>query len=471
MIELLNICGFEAQELESELPRIKKAFDRMGITKEDIERAKQRLSTYYDVELTGIRKILRLCILDLVNLVMAREDGKTIIVYGYMSLVFRALLLVFMSKSREAHFAMPYQVSQIVLGCVFGKLNPIMEEAERMWLRSGVFSHCANLKTVVGLMESNLIPKPDFIVTSGYLCDTAPKTADLLQELYDIPIFYQDTCQDRLYKDYPYAKGPLELFSKNLRRSVGEIQEAVGVEITDDFIWEVLSAQGKLSSSLGRLQDLLENSDPMPISPTHDVLIMALRQLSRSSDDMEEIIDAVDTLYEEVLERVNRGVGVVDKGSPRVLAVLPPHSTDPRLEHLICETGIALVSQELGLYPPDGRHRPSEGGKSEDPYMEISLPLLSSLASNTLGGRISILKGACERLNVDGVLIRSHVGCRHVAGDVILIKNAITNELGIPALLLEWENFDPRVFDHEQYRYRRDLELFKTMLTSGNKKT
>jgi ribosomal protein S30 len=31
-------------------------------------------------------------------------------------------------------------------------------------------------------------------------------------------------------------------------------------------------------------------------------------------------------------------------------------------------------------------------------------------------------------------------------------------------LTLEWENFDPRVYNHEQYKRR--LELFKVMLSS-----
>jgi hypothetical protein len=43
MIELLRLCGYEAQEIESDLPRVEKAFNRLGITAEDIERAKQRL--------------------------------------------------------------------------------------------------------------------------------------------------------------------------------------------------------------------------------------------------------------------------------------------------------------------------------------------------------------------------------------------------------------------------------------------
>ena len=44
MIELLEMCGFEADEVETELPRIEKAFTKLGITADDIERGKQRLT-------------------------------------------------------------------------------------------------------------------------------------------------------------------------------------------------------------------------------------------------------------------------------------------------------------------------------------------------------------------------------------------------------------------------------------------
>ena len=76
MIELLKMCGFEADEVETELPRIEKAFSKLGITAEDIERGKQRLTKYYDIELKGVRKIFRLCVLELVNSLLVREEGK-----------------------------------------------------------------------------------------------------------------------------------------------------------------------------------------------------------------------------------------------------------------------------------------------------------------------------------------------------------------------------------------------------------
>jgi benzoyl-CoA reductase/2-hydroxyglutaryl-CoA dehydratase subunit BcrC/BadD/HgdB len=64
---------------------------------------------------------------------------------------------------------------------------------------------------------------------------------------------------------------------------------------------------------------------------------------------------------------------------------------------------------------------------------------------------------------VDGVLDRYHVGCRAVVGDALIIEQAIQKELGIPVLVLEWENFDPRVYNHEQFKSR--FEAFKTMMT------
>jgi benzoyl-CoA reductase/2-hydroxyglutaryl-CoA dehydratase subunit BcrC/BadD/HgdB len=75
---------------------------------------------------------------------------------------------------------------------------------------------------------------------------------------------------------------------------------------------------------------------------------------------------------------------------------------------------------------------------------------------------VNLILDGCRRYGIDGVLDHFHVGCRAVASDALLIRDAVMKELGIPVLLLEWENFDPRVFQYEQYRTK--LELFKAMI-------
>jgi benzoyl-CoA reductase/2-hydroxyglutaryl-CoA dehydratase subunit BcrC/BadD/HgdB len=456
MNELLKLCGFETQEIEVELLRIQRAFDRLGITTEDIERGKQRLTKYYDVELEGIRKALRLCVREVIDSVLAREEGKKGIFYGFMAPGFETIGSALVSISKEVFSAHHSWALQIVVGCIFGNIIPILEAAEKKWLKAGVVAHCANVKTLLGPIALDLFPKPDLMVTAGFLCETSSKTIDLLHELYDIPIYCYDTCIDREFKEYSEAtKRVVALAAKSLRRLVTRIQEIAGFGITDDMLWEAINTRRKLGDAVHKLKDLVASSDPLVLSPTHDNIWMCLNSLTLNMDGLSEAIDAVNTLYEELQERVEKKVGVVEKGAPRIMAILPAGQTDPRLEHLACDVGLAIVASDLDFSVPYGE-------TPKDPYMEIVIALQNSL-NTSLPRRIPLLIEGCKSFNVDGVLNRYHMGCRSVAGDALVIQNAVKKELGIPVLLLEWENFDPRVYDHEEYRRR--LEVFKAMMT------
>jgi hypothetical protein len=456
MNELLKLCGFEAQEIEQELPRVQKAFDRLGITAEDIERGKQRLTKYYDMELEGIRKAFRLCLREVIDSVLAREEGKKKIISGFMIPGFETIGIALKSKSKEVYTAHHSWAILLVVGCIFDKMVPILEAAEKKWLKAGAVAHCGNLKTLLGLVTLDLIPRPDLMLTSGFLCETAPKTLNLLHELYGIPVCCWDTCQDKGSGDYSdETSRAVDLAAKSLRRLVERCQEVVGFPITDDMLWEALEARSKFDNDLRKLQHLIHSSDPLPLSPTHDNLWMILSSLTFRIDELPVAIDAVNTVYKEIQERVNKGQGAMEKGAPKVLGALFAHHSDPRLEHLASELGIAVVVDS-----PTSLIRYE--GKRQDPYKVMSQDLGEGLSAGfTI--KIPMQMKRCKRLNIDGVLDRFHVGCRAVAGDALVIQNAVEKELGIPVLLLEWENFDPRAYNHEQFKRR--LEVFKTMMT------
>jgi benzoyl-CoA reductase/2-hydroxyglutaryl-CoA dehydratase subunit BcrC/BadD/HgdB len=456
MIELLKLCGFKEQEIDSELPRVEKAFNKLGINAEDIQRAKQRLIKYYDIELEGLRKVFRLCVREMVAAMLVRDEGKQKVIYGFMMPGIDLLGSALISKSSDVFSIHHSWAFHIVVGCIFGKIVPIIEEAEKKWLKAGIVAHCANVKTLVGPIALGLFPKPDLLVTAGFACETSPKTLDLLHELYDIPVWYVDTCQDRESKEYPEpARRIAGLTAKSMRMLSHRIQEIVGFEITDEMLLEVQEAKGKLDMALRRLRDLVESNDPLPLSPTHENIWMCLNALTLSIDGIAEAAEAINTLYEELRERVDKGLGVVEKGAPRVLAILPAGQTDPRLEHLACEVGIAIVAIDMTLMAPFQE-------TSEDPYVRFGFASQQHSLGFTLRGRISLIIEGCKKLKIDGVLDRFHAGCRNVAADAQIIEEAVKKELGIPVLLLDWENFDPRVYAHEGYKRR--LEMFKTMM-------
>lgn len=464
MIELLKLCGYEESEIELEILRVERVFQKLGITNEDIERAKQRLTKYYDVELLGVRKMLGMYLRDVVNLVLAREEGKTKIIYAIMAEGFDLIASAFGSKSKEVFVAWPESLFEIVYGpTFFDKIIPVLEAAEAQWLKAGVVSHCGNVKMLVGLIAMDLIPKPDMLIASGFLCDTAPKTVDLLHEFGNVPMAYFGTCLDRELNEPPEAeKKRLVLAAKHMRELIEKMQDVLGIKISDDDIWAQLDAKKNLRSNMARLHDVLDRNDRPPISETHGSIIFLLARLAANWTNVPRLIDTTNILYSELEDRVNKGIGVVEKGAPRILALVPASFTDPRLEYLIEELGMS-VTTEIDLFWPDGRRAPSPE-KSSDPYITLCAYLHDS-KTRKLTDRIRIITEACRRLKIDGVLCRSHVGCRTIAGDIIIIKDVIKKELGLPAIILESESFDPRVYNHELFK--RKLELFKMMLDSG----
>lgn len=243
MLELLKLCGYEAKEMESEVPRVKKAFTKLGITDQDVSRAKQRLKTYYDIELKGIQKLFGLFVKEWVNLLLAKEEGKQKIIYGCMAPNFEVIGSALRSNSKEVFALVPNPAFMVVLGCIFDKFVPILEAAEQLWVKSGLVSHCAMVKTRVGLFALNWVPRPDLLITSGSLCETSPKANDLIGELYNIPTCYYDTVQDRELWEYPDSKRAVQLSVKGMRRMVQRIQEEVGFEITDEMLREVFHAK------------------------------------------------------------------------------------------------------------------------------------------------------------------------------------------------------------------------------------
>jgi hypothetical protein len=465
MIEFLKICGFDSSDVESELPRVQRAFDKLGITAEDVERGKQRLTEYYNTELQGIQKILRLTVRETVNLALAREEGKKKIIYSFMAPVMEQIGGALMSASREVYMTVLTDLIQTIFGCIFGKIIPTLEAAEKRWLKSGAVAHCGNVKTFAGIIASELIPAPDLLITSGFLCETAPKTVNLLGELYNIPAFSVNSALDREDGELEPPKRITNLLAKSFRRLTEKIGEITGVSITDGMLRDALYARRELDNTVIKIQDLIEYSDPLPISTTYDALVRYLgRHVPFSNHDLPDAIDALNTLYEELQERVSKGVGVIEKGAPRILAFTPSHYTDPRPEHLMVQAGIATVGTAFGLCPPDGRRRSLSTSVVKDPYEAISIGTQNSLPDQPLKIRIATLIGACQRLNIDGILDRYHVGCRTIAGDAIIIEDALSKQLGVPVLIQAFDDFDPRSYDEEQFK--RKLEVFKTMITS-----
>ena len=149
-----------------------------------------------------------------------------------------------------------------------------------------------------------------------------------------------------------------------MRRAAEELGSLVGFRLEDNMVREVLRVRAEYGSAIERVRTLLRGSDPVPLGSTHENLLAWLPPVAMSIDGLRRATEAVNTLHHELEERVERGIGVTKKGAPKILGILPSHHSDPRLEQLINELGMAVVGVDFELRRPQAAGL----GETDDPY-------------------------------------------------------------------------------------------------------
>jgi benzoyl-CoA reductase/2-hydroxyglutaryl-CoA dehydratase subunit BcrC/BadD/HgdB len=461
--ELLELCGFAPEEIETEMPRVEKAFQMLGLTAEDIARGKGRIRRYFDHESLGVRELLGVSIKELVDLVLAKGEKKKLL-YPTVPTLVTEVFTAAMLHSEEVHPANPGIIFMLTMGAIFDKLDHILEAAERLWLAPGE-GHCGYAQTELGLNALGLIPKASLCVATGFPCDELSKSHELLSEVFGIPMHWVNRCQDRDWQEPMNSRREIEFLTSEVERVIKKVGEAVGFELTEEML---VKAERYLASGTaleGEVLALFKSSDPPPASSTI-VPHLHLAAMATTRRAKEEGARATATLLEELRHRGSQGIGPVPKGAPRILEEVWPNYSDPGVTRLLEELGLAVVVFESELYEPDGRLSPDI--RRFDRFAER---MAARTAQRSYFGnyriRANAIIGACNRFDLDGIFWFNHPPCRYYGTDAWLIKDIVRKELDIPFLIVEGDFFDPRPYSLEQLRPK--LETFAEM-AKGYKK-
>jgi benzoyl-CoA reductase/2-hydroxyglutaryl-CoA dehydratase subunit BcrC/BadD/HgdB len=454
--ELFKLCGFEPEEIEKERPRIDKAFQKAEIEREDIERAESRVRQYFDTTSLGVKKSLRIWMEQLLDLVLAKEEGKKIVYPAYPTVPF--LTVAMNLASEEVYCQTPEMVLDVVMGQIFGKLDPILEAAEVHGMPPGL-AMCSLNQARVGGIVKGIIPIPDLLLGTGFFCDQTPKTDDFIHEVYGVPMVIMDGCMDSSWDEFPeISPRRIKALATELRRAVEESQELLGIKITEEVLEKSSADFVRLWTALFGLWEFLK-ADPMPISLT-DLGPIWWAATTTERRGMREGFRAIAELTKEAKRRVDEGRGVVEKGAPRVL-ILCHQATDPRVMRMFEEAGFAVPTTALM-----GVTTSQATSYVETKYTtweeRVANILLSHGLYHSTSGLIHRYRELCKTWNLDGVLNFYHFSCRPYCITPLLIKKAIEEDPGIPVLSLEGDMWDTRDYSAEALKTR--AETFAEML-------
>ena len=451
---LLRICGFEDREIEVQRPKIAKVCYKIGIRPQEMKTVEDRVKSTLDIELLGVRKLLRAWILELFDLMLAKDEGKTIVYYGYPSIQGPGMAIKAASAG-NLYIGCPDVVIAHTVGLIFDKLTPLLEAAEAGGLPSG-HALCSLQQIRNGALALDIIPVPDLVIASSYYCDMGSKADELLHEIYGHRAIYIDGSMDSRWDEYPqYDSERIKFFGAQINKLFANVSEIIGIDVTRESLTKAMKISRGLYSSLGRLTHLMM-ADPMPVSGVASGMAVNLAAAS-TGRSMTEGPEAIDILCRDVQERIDKGVGVVEKGAPRVLN-FAQHFSDTGITRMMEEAGLA-VAASIVTVPPPKRDSTLEFDNIGE---ELAEAAMRGGAFHSTYGFAKRFAEAVKTLKMDGVIWGYQFNCRPMAIGSHLFKQIIEEESGVPTLSLEMDIYESRTFGSEALRTR--VEAFAEIL-------
>jgi len=450
--ELLELCGFSPEEAEKEGSRVDRAFQIAGISAEDVKQAEARIKRYYDIELTGMRKLLGVWLKEFVDAVLSKEEGKKVLYYSFPPVSHFAAAMALMSP--EVYAVVPELLVEFVLGAMFGKIRPVLEEAEKYWLPPG-HGHCPMLQARLGSLLKGIFPVPDLLVPSCIACEQAPETDEIIAELFDVPVAHVDSRGDSQGENWPYVEPwRIQYMVAELKDAAKMIEKVTGHEMTDEVIVRGIAGFNSMGGYISKIQ-MLRKKEPQPLS-MKDFHLLSETRTTCGRRAIQEGPEAAAILVKEIEQRVNRGIGVMEKGAPRVAIIIADYENPSQIA-VIEKAGLNAILSSTEITEAE-RAKPTP----KDVWEQIADAALSRPSRHSAMAFIKVIKSLSREYEVDGVILASLARCRVYCVFPLKTKEVIEAELGIPAIAPEHDPWDSREFTPELFRSR--VEPFAEML-------
>ncbi|MCK4285500.1 MAG: 2-hydroxyacyl-CoA dehydratase [Candidatus Lokiarchaeota archaeon] len=313
---------------------------------------------------------------------------------------------------------------------------------------------CSYFKTNVGSVLNNAemsdggTRKPTFMLSSDVICDTHVNWFQVQSErmggvphfTIDIPHVVSNTNnrQKEYFKNY---------IKEQLWELLDFITNVTGNEYNEERAREV--AQN--SYEMGKIwQNIFElrKSIPCPVS-TRDTFGGLFPLFTMTG--LKSPIKLYNRMYKEAKERVNNGIGALEKEEFRLAFLGIPFWYNLRFFSNL-ERWNAIICYETYVYAFSKYTNPKITREMviKNPVESMAELILSFWYVYDLQTRFNELKKTVKDWNLDGIIMHSNLSCRPNACNMYDLKRKLMDEADIPSLIITSDMNDPRKMNETQ---------------------
>ena len=305
---------------------------------------------------------------------------------------------------------------------------------------------CSFYRIATGLTLKDWFPKPDLIISSSQLCDGSTKFFHNVSKYYNCGHYLIDTPY------YDNLNSQKYLISQ-LKEIAHKIAEITGKQLDNKRLNYAFDLSNQTREYIIKISKLRENI-PSPLSGW-DAMAYILYMFF-SSLGTERGWEFYRTLYQEIKEKVDQGIGAIKEERHRILWL---HQIRPYYQNEIMQNlreNRAVISFEEVSYVYWSVLDPQR------PWESLAQKITSNFGIGPIERRIKTVYDLVKRYKVDGVIHFSQRGCRQSCGGAYIIKDFLQKK-GVPMLIMDGDGADYRNYSKGQTRTR--IEAFLEMLS------
>ena len=335
---------------------------------------------------------------------------------------------------------------------IFGLSATYCQEAEELGLSRDV---CAVHRCGVGLacgkerdpIFAGSFAEPDLVVGSNFPCMSMSRSFLNVADHFGVPSHFVDAPINTWGRSIP--DHAVRYYAEQLRGLVRFLEEH-GHTFDEDRLKEEVAFTKRLNEIMDEV-DVYKRASPMPIKAYDNVIAstapIALPKAYRT-------VDIIERYRDELKERVEEGVGVVDNERLRLMWIGMPPLCDFKLLNYPERHGAVVVKSMLEYLT--GFTLDPALIDPEEPFESLARAQLTSPANPTIGGTIDYFVQAAKDYRVDGVINVVKRTCGLLPGMQRLTKEAIWEAAGVPSLVFDLDGVDEREYDAEATKAQLD---------------
>ncbi|MEE9167512.1 MAG: 2-hydroxyacyl-CoA dehydratase family protein [Candidatus Neomarinimicrobiota bacterium] len=303
------------------------------------------------------------------------------------------------------------------------------------------------LTRAYGLKE---VPKPDLIVFNTNQCREVEDWFTFFAGEFDSPIhgIHPPRHLDRI------REPEIELVVRQLGDLISTCERVSGTQFDEDRFGEVVS----LSKEGTRLwQEVLQTArtHPSPLTFFDGTIHMGPIVLLRGT---QECVDYYQVLLSELKERMEKGVGAVEKEQCRIFwDGMPVWGRLRALADLFHDNRAAVIASTYcnsWIF---------DSFDEKDPMESLALAYTQIFINRSEQAKLSMLKQWISDFDIDGVIFHNAKTCFNNSNTRFGLPKRLEEETGIPGLIVEGDLNDLRFFSDAQNRTK--IETFVEQIT------